>query len=122
WGLSAEVVVDRLRRGEVSPDEVLDALAERIAAVDAEVNALPTLCCERARKHARALADVPARAGLPLAGLPVPIKDAYEVAGVSTPWGSRIHADHISTRSDYLVEAIEAAGGIVYAKSNTPEF
>ena len=122
WALSAEAVVHRLRRGEVSPDEVLDALAERIAAVDAAVNALPTLCFERARKHARALADAPARAGLPLAGLPVPIKDAYEVAGVRTTWGSPIHADHISTRSDYLVEAIEAAGGIVYAKSNTPEF
>ena len=52
----------------------------------------------------------------------MPIKDAYEVAGVRTTWGSPIHADHISTRSDYLVEAIEAAGGIVYAKSNTPEF
>ena len=56
------------------------------------------------------------------AGLPIPIKDSYAVAGVRTTFGSLAYADHVPSRSDYLVEAIEAAGGIVFAKSNTPEF
>ena len=111
-----------LRRKEVSPREVLASLEERIAAVDPKVNALPTLCFERAYRSADRLLARPADERGVLAGLPIPIKDAYEVEGVRTTWGSLAHTDHISTRSDYLVEAIEAAGGIVYAKSNTPEF
>jgi len=58
----------------------------------------------------------------PLAGLPVPIKDLIAVEGVRTTQGSPIYADHIPARSDILVQRLEANGGIVYAKSNTPEF
>jgi len=115
-------VVDLLRRGEVTPHDLLDALEARIAAVDGKVNALPTLCFERARAHADRLMRLPVAERGPLAGLPVPIKDLTAVAGVRTTHGSRIFADHVPARSDILVERLEANGGIVYAKSNTPEF
>jgi amidase len=52
----------------------------------------------------------------------VPIKDLIAVEGVRTTQGSPIYADHIPARSDILVQRLEANGGIVYAKSNTPEF
>ncbi len=58
----------------------------------------------------------------PLAGLPVAIKDLTEVKGVRTTHGSPIFADNISAFSDILVERLESNGGVVYAKSNTPEF
>ena len=45
-------VVDLLKRGEVTPHDLLDALEARIAAVDPAVNALPTLCFARARAQA----------------------------------------------------------------------
>ena len=122
WAESARAVVGLLRRNEISPRDVLASLEERIAAVDPKVNALPTLCFERAYQRVERLLAWPMEERGVLAGLPIPIKDAYEVEGVRTTWGSLAHADHIATRSDYLVEAIEAAGGIVYAKSNTPEF
>ena len=118
----ATAVVDLLRKGEVSPQEVLADTAERVAAVNPAVNALVTLCFERAHRNAEKLAARPARERGVLSGLPIPIKDAYAVEGVRTTHGSLAFADHVPGHSDYLVEAIEAAGGLVFAKSNTPEF
>ena len=120
--LSATAIVDHLRAGEVSPLELLDALEARIAAVDPQVNALPTLCFERARDRARALMARPMSERGVLAGLPLPIKDLVEVEGVRTTSGSPIYADHVPTRSNILVDTVEGQGGLVYAKSAVPEF
>ena len=57
-----------------------------------------------------------------LGGLPVAIKDLADVAGVRTTYGSPIFRDHVPSISHPLVERIERKGGIVIAKSNTPEF
>ena len=120
--LGACEVIGLLASGEISPHDALDAVQARVEAVDPLVNALPTLCFERARGHAdRLMAVPPAERGL-LAGLPVPIKDLTDVAGVRTTHGSRLREDFVPERSDILVETLEAAGAVVYAKSNTPEF
>ena len=86
------------------------------------VNALPTLCFDRARQHADRLMQQPVAERGQLAGMPIPIKDLIDVAGVRSTQGSPIFADHIPEKSDILVEHLEAEGGIVYAMSNTPEF
>jgi amidase len=119
---TACAVVDRLRAGDVTPLELLDALEKRIGEVDGKVNALPTLCFDRARNNAKTLMQRPvAERGL-LAGLPVPIKDLTDVAGVLNTQGSPIFKDYVPVRSDLLVEHLEGNGAVVYAKSNTPEF
>ncbi len=115
-------LVDKLKSGEVTPHDLLDVLEQRIAIVDPAVNALPTLCFDRARAHADRLMTKPVAARGPLAGLPVPIKDLTDVADVRTTYGSPIYAHHVPARSDIVVEHLEANGAIVYAKSNTPEF
>src|SRR6187431_218726 len=71
----AVAIVDRLKRGEVTPHDLLDALEKRIAAVDGAVNALPTRCFDRAREHADRLMKKPVAERGQLAGMPVPIKD-----------------------------------------------
>lgn len=119
---SAVAIVEKLRNGTVTPLDLLDALEVRIAEVDPAVNALPTLCFDRARAHARRLMDRPVKARGVLAGLPVPIKDLTEVEGVRTTFGSPIFKDHVPERSNILVQHLEGEGGIVYAKSATPEF
>src|ERR1700729_638668 len=119
---TACAVVDKLRAGEVTPLDLLDVLEKRIAEVDGKVNALPTLCFDRARDRAKTLMKKPAAERGLLAGLPVPIKDLTNVEGVLTTQGSPIYRDNIPARSDVLVEHLEANGAIVYAKSNTPEF
>ena len=122
--LTAREAVSRLKNGEVSPIELIDAAEERIRKTDTKINALPTLCFDRARTNARRLIEKPIKDAPPqyLHGLPIAVKDLVEVSGVRTTWGSPIHAEHISTHSDYLVERLEANGAIVIGKSNTPEF
>ncbi len=123
--LTATEAVTQLRRGEISPLDMIDAAAQRIALVEPHLNALPTMCLERARDAAKQLmAKPPGGADRPgwLGGLPIAIKDLNDVAGVRTTYGSPIYADHVPVRSDIMVEQLEANGAIVIGKSNTPEF
>jgi len=119
---TATTIVAKLNAGEVTPLDLLDVLEERIKAVDGKVNALPILCFDRARAHAKKLMQRPAGERGLLAGMPIPIKDLNDVAGVLSTNGSPIFKDNVPAKSDALVERIEGNGGIVYAKSNTPEF
>jgi len=119
---TACAIVDKLRSGEVTPLDLLDVLEQRITEVDGKVNALPTLCFDRARIRARALMNKPVGDRGLLAGLPIPIKDLTNVEGVLTTQGSPIYKDNIPARSDLVVEHLEGQGGLIYAKSNTPEF
>jgi amidase len=119
---TACAVVDKLNSGEVTPLDLLDVLERRIAEVDGKVNALPTLAFDRARANAKALMKKPVGQRGLLAGLPIPIKDLTNVEGVRTTQGSPIFKDTVPSRSDIAVERLEDNGGIIYAKSNTPEF
>ena len=98
--MSAVEAVARLKAREISPLELIEASARRIAEVEPAVNALPTLCLDRARDHARrimqggAACEASGEAGW-LAGLPVSIKDLTDVAGVRTTYGSPLFADHV---------------------------
>ena len=93
--LTARQAVSLLKRGEVSPLELIEASADRIAEVEAEVNAIPTLCLDRARDHGRQLMANPRDDPPPhyLYGLPIAIKDLTDVSGVRTTYGSTIFSD-----------------------------
>lgn len=119
---TATQIVTRLRMGQITPLDCLDVLDRRIAEVNGQVNALPTLCFDRARDHAKSVMQLPLSERGLLAGLPVPIKDLTDVAGVRSTQGSRIFANRIAQSSDLLVRHLEHEGGIIYAMSNTPEF
>ncbi len=119
---TACAIVERLRQGEITPHDLLDALEQRIEQVDGKVNALPTRCFERARADADALMKKPRGERGLLAGLPVPIKDLTNVKGVRTTMGSPIFRDNVPGASDILVDRLESNGAVIYAKSNTPEF
>ena len=120
--MSERAVVAALRNGEVTPDAAIDAALERIRETDPVINAVPTVCEDRARRRAGSLPtdrrDDPGY----LHGLPVLIKDLTDVEGVRTTSGSSVYADHVPERSDIVVERIERMGGIILGKTNTPEF
>src|SRR5215213_12000326 len=100
WRLSAVEAVALLKKKEISPLDLIEASASRIAEVEPAVNALPTLCLDRARDHAKRImqgltaCEAAGEAGW-LAGLPVSIKDLTDVAGVRTTYGSSLFADHV---------------------------
>ena len=122
---TAREAVELLRTRQVSPIEMVDAALERIGETDGSVNALPTVVAERARQHAAWIERSPTSGSNPrgyLYGLPIAVKDLKDVAGVLSTSGSLVFKDRIAEKSDLLVERIEDNGGIVLAKSNTPEF
>ncbi|EKV32340.1 Amidase [Caenispirillum salinarum AK4] len=122
--LTAVEAVRLLRAGKVSPLDLVEAALARIAAVDPVVNALPTLCPDRARAAARRAMEGRGDVTAPgwLAGLPLVVKDLTDVKGVRTTYGSTLFAETVPTRTDACVEALEARDGVVLGKSNTPEW
>jgi amidase len=120
--LSATEIRARLRSGDVTSVELVEAAAARIAAVEPKVNAIPTLCLERAFDQARA-ADAARAAGRDsiLSGIPIVVKDNNDVAGVRNTGGTPIFKDRISTTSDRTVAMMEANGAVVLGKSNLSE-
>jgi amidase len=122
WRLTARQAVDLLRKKKVSPLEMIEASAARIAATDGAVNAMPTLCFERAKSRIAGLDRLDSSHPGWLGGLPIGVKDLNEVEGVKTTFGSPIYANNISTKTDLGVRNLEARGALVVGKTNTPEF
>lgn len=123
--LTAREAVRLLRRRELSPVDLVRASLARIAATDSVVNAMPTLCPERALTAAKKIENtvVPAIGSHAwLGGVPIAVKDLNDVEGVRTTYGSPLFADHVPDGSDAMVETLEANGAIVVGKTNTPEF
>ena len=114
---------DAVRRGEVSPLELVEHYAGRADRVGAFV----TTTHDQAREHAHRLTTLlstegrPADAG-PLWGVPTGIKDLHPTAGVRTTFGSAAYDDFVPEESDDLVLTVAAAGMPSLGKTNTPEF
>ena len=123
--MSASQAVAQLRLGTVTPSQLIDAFVYQRAKTEAAVNAVPTVCIDRARAAAAKLAETGHPSPVPpgyLYGLPVVIKDLSAVEGVRLTHGSPIYRDNIAASSDPIVLELESKGGIVVGKSNTPEF
>lgn len=119
--LEAHEVVNLLRKGDVSPKDILEAAFKRIEVVEPLVNAMPTTCRARAEEAIKSLDDNNSNHPGWLAGLPIGIKDLTPVKGVRTTFGTVGMANHIPEASDPLVERLEQRGGVVVGKTNTPE-
>lgn len=120
---SAAALAADVRRGDLSPVDLVDAHLERIADRGDATNAFVTVLEEEARERARE-AERAVEAGEDLGelhGLPVAIKDlADRKAGVPNTMGLRPLAEHVATETSAVVERIEAAGGVVVGTTNTP--
>ncbi|ERG97781.1 MAG: aspartyl/glutamyl-tRNA amidotransferase subunit A [Haloquadratum sp. J07HQX50] len=122
--LSASELALRIRRGDLSPVDVVEAHLDRIADLDDEINAYVHVLEDRARSAAqRAEAAVEAGGQLgPLHGVPVAIKDLEDIAGTPTTCGSKPMADFIAAENSLVVDRLLEAGAIVLGKTNTPEY
>ncbi|MBR0788612.1 amidase [Bradyrhizobium manausense] len=106
---------------KVSASELLDHTIARIEALDGPINAVIVRDLDRAREAARA-ADAALGRGerLPLLGIPVTLKEPFNVAGLPTTWGFPQFRDFQPDEDALLVARLKAAGAIIIGKTNIP--
>jgi amidase len=105
-----------VREREVSAVELVEEYLARIERYDGELNSYVTVCGDEALAAAQAPLDGP------FAGVPTPIKDLVDTAGIRTTYSCRAFASHVPAADAELARRIRGAGFIVLGKSNTPEF
>ena len=119
--VTASQLVSQVRSGERAPTEVVQAALDRAQAAS-HLNALVSLV-DGAPEAARGVeARLAAGEALPLAGVPLVIKDNLNLAGTRTTCGSRMLEGYLSPYTATVVERLQAAGAVVVAKANMDEF
>jgi amidase len=119
--LTALAIADLVRTRKISAIDVTRQHLERIAALDPTFGAFELVRGERALAEAAALDALPNRESLPLAGVPVAIKDNTDVAGEPTRHGSAATSAAPAAADAELVRRLRAAGCIVIGKTRMPE-
>jgi Asp-tRNA(Asn)/Glu-tRNA(Gln) amidotransferase A subunit family amidase len=116
----AQMVRDR----ELSPVELIQAHLRQIQGANPKLNAFVVVMAEEAlaaAKQAEAAVTRGDSLGL-LHGVPVTVKDSFDVAGLPTLAGSRLRLDHRAESDATSVARLRAAGAIILGKTNCPEF
>jgi Asp-tRNA(Asn)/Glu-tRNA(Gln) amidotransferase A subunit family amidase len=116
--------LEKFRRRQISPVELIAAHLERIAQIQPQFNPFVHIDAESARARAREAEARFARAETlrPLEGIPVTVKSSLDVAGWPCPAGSLLRKDYIPVANATLVSRLEDAGAILLGNTNTPEF
>lgn len=116
--LSALETAAAIRRGETTALQQCEAAIARIEARDGALNAVVVRDFDRAREQARAVDAGPK--DLPLLGVPMTVKESYNVAGLPTHWGFTEHRDFIADEDAELVKRLKRAGAVILGKTNVP--
>jgi aspartyl-tRNA(Asn)/glutamyl-tRNA(Gln) amidotransferase subunit A len=113
-----------IRAKEISPLAVVEALLERIAAIDPRLGAYCLVTADVARAAARE-AEIAVMKGEPLGplhGVPISVKDVIYTRGIRTTGGSRLFAQTIPTEDALVFARLKASGAVLLGKTNTSEF
>jgi aspartyl-tRNA(Asn)/glutamyl-tRNA(Gln) amidotransferase subunit A len=122
--LSIAALAPLVRKKELSPVEVLDAVLARVEALNPRLNAYITICAEEARRDAqRAEKEIlRGRWRGPLHGIPIALKDNIATRGIRTTAGSKFLAANIPEEDATVVRCLRRAGAILVGKTNLHEF
>ena len=118
---SAEELTAALRAGDVTSVELTEAAIAAIERDDPSINAIcvPTFDSARAAAHradqARARGE-----DRPLLGIPVTVKESYDIAGLPTTWGMPQYSNYIPTEDALQVSRLKDAGAVLLGKTNVP--
>ena len=119
--LSAGELAQSLQKNEISALELTDQFIARIEALDGDLNAVPVRDFARAREAAKAADAALARGERrPLLGVPITIKESYNIAGLPTTWGIPAFKDFVAQEDALAVTRLKAAGVVILGKTNVP--
>ena len=119
---SAKQLASDIRRRKLGCLEVLDLYLARMERFNGKLNAIVVTDVDGARRRARQ-ADAALRKGKPwgpLHGVPMTIKESYDVAGMPTTWGLPALKDNVAPRNALAVDRLLAAGVVLFGKTNVP--
>ena len=119
---SAHEILEKIKLREVSSLEVLESFLAQVEKVNPKINAIVALDAERAKEKAiEADNKISLKSKLgPLHGLPMTIKDAFEVEGIVSTGGNPAWKDNIPKRNAEAVQRLVDAGAIIFGKTNVP--
>lgn len=122
--LDATGALKLFRSRELSPVELLEALIARTEAVNGAINALTETLFDEARLAARQAASRYARGRdlAPLLGLPVAAKEKHGLRGRTLSQGLLARKGDLAAADHPVIERIRNAGGIIHARTTTPEY
>jgi amidase len=120
-GLPAVTIAQRVRSGQLTAVDAVRAHLAHIDAVDARIGAFRVVRREAALAEAAAIDASPDRAALPLAGVPVAVKDNVDVAGEVCTDGSPARPERRATADHPVVARLRAAGAVVVGITRVPE-
>lgn len=112
---------DLFIRRRLSPYEYAQFMLKRIEA-HRDLGAFLTVDGDYLLAQARAAEERKDNEAPPLHGLPVSVKDLICTKGLRTTFGSKLFADYVPDQDSGAIERVRAAGAIIFAKTNTPEF
>jgi aspartyl-tRNA(Asn)/glutamyl-tRNA(Gln) amidotransferase subunit A len=117
WELGLVEAAGLIAEGDLAPSELVASAIDRIEAVEPLLHAFVSVDAEGALREARAQDGRP---GGPLRGIPIAIKDIFDIAGLPTGNGSRAYADTAPAPSDATAVArLRAAGAVLVGKTAT---
>ncbi|WP_083913098.1 amidase [Nocardia concava] len=119
---TATGIAAAVQNGSISPEQAVDAALERIRGRDRKLNAFSLVREEAARAEARAVAERQDLDMLPLAGVPIAVKNNIDVAGEVTRGGSLSGSDQPADADHPVVRRLRAAGAVVVGLTTVPEF
>lgn len=116
---SATKLTQALRSRKISALELFDLYAARVRQHNGALNAVCVMDLDAGRKAARAADRAKGRKGL-LHGLPMTVKESFDVAGFPTTWGMPEYKDTVKKTDALAVQRLKRAGAIVFGKTNVP--
>lgn len=119
--VTAGELAARVRAGELDPVHVTQEALARIAAVNGVLGAFRVVRTEAAVEEAKALRDRPDLRELPLAGVPVAVKDVVAVSGECVTVGSRATRADLATADHEIVSRLRKAGAVIVGITRVPE-
>jgi amidase len=116
---SAVEIAAAIRRREISSLECLEYFHGRIERFNSTLNAIVVFDWDRAREAAREADRTASTPRGPLHGVPMTVKESFDVAGLPTTFGDPAMSS-VPTRDDLIIERLRAAGAVIFGKTNVP--